>query len=99
VANLVVIVAFTVTSTAGVPAEQQGLATGLITMSQQVGIALGVPVMAAIVTAFASATLLPGIRFAIGVNAATCIVTAVLVGVFLRLPAAIRTGEKAAVPQ
>jgi EmrB/QacA subfamily drug resistance transporter len=84
VANLVVIVAFTVSSTSGVPAAQQGLATGLITMSQQVGIALGTPVMAAIVTAFAGATLLPGIRSAIGVNAAIAVATAILVAAFLR---------------
>ena len=83
-ANLVAIVAFTVSSTSGVPAAQQGLATGLITMSQQVGIALGTPVMAAIVTAFAGATLLPGIRSAIGVNAAIALTTAILVAVLLR---------------
>lgn len=39
-ANLVAIVGYAVASTAGVPAEQQGLATRLVTMSQQVGIAL-----------------------------------------------------------
>lgn len=86
VANLVAIVGYVVTSTSGVPAEQQGLATGLVTMSQQVGITLGTPVMAALVTAFATTTLLPGIRMAIGVNAVVCIVSAVLVALFLRLP-------------
>jgi MFS family permease len=86
VANLVAIVGFTVTSTAGVAAEQQGLATGLITMSQQVGITLGTPLMAALVTGFATTTLLPGIQVAIGVNAAICIAAAALVAVFLRLP-------------
>jgi predicted MFS family arabinose efflux permease len=85
-ANLVAIVGYTVTSTAGVPNNQQGLATGLVTMSQQVGITLGTPVMSAIVTAFATATLLPGIQIAIGVNAATCIAAAILIGVALRLP-------------
>ncbi|MEV4422828.1 MFS transporter [Patulibacter sp. NPDC049589] len=86
-ANLVAIVGYTVTATAKVPHEQQGLATGLITMSQQVGITLGTPVMSSLVTAFAASTLLPGIQVAIGVNAAICVVTAVLVGVFMRLPA------------
>ena len=86
-ANLVAIVGYTVASTTGVPADQQGLATGLITMSQQVGITLGTPVMSAIVTAFATTTLLPGIQVAIGVNAAICLVSATLVAVFLRLPA------------
>lgn len=88
VANLVAIVGYIVASTSGVPAEQQGLATGLITMSQQVGIALGTPVMSALVTGFAAATILPGIQFAIGINAAICIAAAILVAVFLRLPAA-----------
>ncbi|MHB8295456.1 MAG: hypothetical protein ACYDH5_12680 [Acidimicrobiales bacterium] len=87
VANLVAIVGYIVTSTAGVPAKQQGLATGLVTMSQLVGIALGTPVMSALVTGFATATLLPGIQVAIGINAAICIAVAVLVAAFLRLPA------------
>jgi len=88
VANLVAIVGYVVTSTSGVSAEQQGLATGLVTMSQQVGITLGTPVLSAIVTAFAGATLLPGIQVAIGVDAAICIVAAVIVAIFLRLPSA-----------
>lgn len=83
-ANLVAIVGYTVTSTAGVPAGQQGLATGLITMSQQVGIAFGTPVMSAVVTASAAATLLPGLQLAIGVNAALALATGLLVAVFLR---------------
>lgn len=85
-ANLVAIVGFTVASTAGIPNEQQGQAAGLVTMSQQVGITLGTPVMSAIVTGFAAATLLPGLQVAIGVNAAVCIAAAALVAVFLRLP-------------
>ena len=85
VANLVAIVGYTVTSTAGVPADQQGLATGLVTMSQQVGITLGTPVMSALATGWAASTLLPGLRFAVGVNAALAIGTAVLVGAFLRV--------------
>lgn len=48
IANLIAIVGYVVASTAGVPSHQQGLATGLVTMSQQVGIALGTPVMSAI---------------------------------------------------
>jgi EmrB/QacA subfamily drug resistance transporter len=86
VANLVAIVGYTVASTAGVPAEQQGLATGLATMSQQVGIALGTPVMSAIATGVAAATLLPGLHLAIGVNAALALGAGILLAVFLRLP-------------
>ncbi len=77
IANLVAIVGYTVVSTAGVPAHQQGLATGLITMSQQVGIALGTPVMSAIATGAIATSLLSGLRIAIGVNAAIAFGTAV----------------------
>ncbi len=87
IANLVAIVGYVVASTAGVSADKQGLATGLVTMSQQVGIALGTPVMSAIATGVAAATLLPGLQLAIGVNAAIVIGTAVILAIFLRLPA------------
>lgn len=86
VANLVAIVGYVVTSTAGVPADSQGLATGLVTMSQQVGIALGTPVMSAIATAWAASTLLPGLQMAIGVNAGLALATGLLVAVFLYPP-------------
>ncbi|MDA2811344.1 MFS transporter [Nocardiopsis sp. RSe5-2] len=84
-ANLAAIVGYTVASTTGVPADRQGLATGLVTLSQQVGIALGTPVMSAIATG-AGAALLPGLRFAIGTNAAVALAAAALVAAFLRLP-------------
>lgn len=45
-ANLVTIVGFMVTATSGLPDQQQGLAAGLATMSQQIGITLGIPIMA-----------------------------------------------------
>lgn len=84
VANLVAIVGYAVASTAGVPAEQQGLATGLVTMSQQIGIALGTPVMSAIAISASAAALLPGLQRAIAVNAALALATALLIAVFLR---------------
>lgn len=93
VANLVAIVGYTVTATTGVPSEQQGLATGLVTMSQQVGITLGTPVMSALATGWAAATLLPGLQFAIGVNAALAVATGLLVAIFLRPPAAHTPGN------
>ncbi|MBB2940076.1 putative MFS family arabinose efflux permease [Amycolatopsis bartoniae] len=82
VANLVAIVGFLVTATSGLPDTEQGLATGLTTMSQQVGITLGTPVMSAIVTA-SGAKVLHGIITAIGVNAGLCLLTVVLLRVFL----------------
>ena len=90
VANLVAIVGFMVTATGGVPDREQGLATGLATMSQQVGITMGIPVMSAIVTATLHTqsqhpeNILTGLTVAIGVNAALCLLTALLVQTFLR---------------
>lgn len=95
VANLVAIVGFMVTVTTGVPDREQGLATGLATMSQQVGITMGIPIMSAITTAIVhdggpttSTGILTGLTVAIGVNAALCLVTALLAHTFLRSPSA-----------
>jgi MFS family permease len=71
VANLVVIVGFMVTATNGLPDGEQGLATGLATMSQQVGITLGTPVM--------SVFLASGVATAIYANTALCLLAALLV--------------------
>jgi EmrB/QacA subfamily drug resistance transporter len=43
IANLIAIVGFMVTATSGLPDHEQGMATGLATMSQQVGITMGIP--------------------------------------------------------
>jgi EmrB/QacA subfamily drug resistance transporter len=90
VANLIAIVGFMVTATSGLPDHEQGLATGLATMSQQVGITMGIPIMSAIVTARVTAlggetptTVLTGVTTAIYVNAGLCMLAAVLIAVFL----------------
>jgi predicted MFS family arabinose efflux permease len=91
VANLVAIVGFMVTVTTGVPDHEQGLATGLATMSQQVGITMGIPVMSTILAATftgggtqTEASILSAVSTAIAVNAGLCLLTAVLVAAFLR---------------
>ncbi|WP_420807821.1 MFS transporter [Antribacter gilvus] len=91
VANLVVIVGFMVTATSGVPASDQGLATGLTTMSQQVGITMGTPIMSAVVTAVVLTSTVPhaqavlgGVTAAIWVNGAICVAGALAVAAFLR---------------
>jgi EmrB/QacA subfamily drug resistance transporter len=93
VANLVVIVGFMVTATSGLPESEQGLATGLATMSQQIGITLGIPVMSAVFTAHILAigrqdalSVLSGVTAAVWVNAGLCLLAALLVAVFLRRP-------------
>jgi predicted MFS family arabinose efflux permease len=82
VANLVAIVGFMVTATSGLPDGEQGLATGLATMSQQVGITLGIPVMSAIATARAG--VLDGVTLAIAADAALCFAAALALGGGLR---------------
>lgn len=84
VANLVAIVGYVVTATGDVPPEQQGLATGLVTMSQQVGIAVGTPIMAAVLSALAGAGMLRGLQAAIGLNGAIALAAAVIVALALR---------------
>ncbi|GAA1282059.1 MFS transporter [Planotetraspora silvatica] len=91
IANLVAIVGFMVTATSGLPDDEQGLATGLATMSQQVGITMGIPIMSAVATARIHAlggptahTVLSGISTALILNTAVCVVAAVLLAVFLR---------------
>ncbi|MFI6875319.1 MFS transporter [Streptomyces sp. NPDC050400] len=89
IGNMLVIVGFMVTATSGLPDEEQGLATGLASMSQQVGITLGTPIMSTVVTATATgATTASGIHHgvtvAIAVNAALVFLGVALAAVFLR---------------
>lgn len=84
------IVGYTVTSTSGVPDSEQGLATGLTTTSQQVGLALGTPIMATVLalgignrSANDPEALLDGLTVAITANGAIVLAIAVLVVLFL----------------
>lgn len=87
IANLVAIVGFMVTATSGLPDADQGLATGLATMSQQVGITVGTPIMSAIAAAAgasaASGRVLHGVTTALAVNALICLLAAALVAAAL----------------
>jgi EmrB/QacA subfamily drug resistance transporter len=92
VANLAAIVGFMVAATTGLPDAEQGLATGLATMSQQLGITMGIPVMSTIIAAalprqtggHTPEQVLAGVLPAICANAALCLATALLVALFLR---------------
>ncbi|MFI5801861.1 MFS transporter [Streptomyces sp. NPDC051561] len=89
IGNMLVIVGFMVTATSGLPNAEQGLATGLASMSQQVGITMGTPVMAAVVTATtAGATtasaIHQGVTTAIAVNAGLVLLGVALAALFLR---------------
>jgi predicted MFS family arabinose efflux permease len=88
VGNMLVIVGFMVTATSGLPDREQGLATGLATMSQQIGITLGTPIMSTVVTATAGAAttgaVLHGVTVAIAVNAALVLLGVLIAATFLR---------------
>ncbi|MFJ8851724.1 MFS transporter [Streptomyces sp. NPDC102437] len=90
IGNMLVIVGFMVTATSGLPDEEQGLATGLATMTQQVGITMGIPVMSAVATARMSPLgdtgpegVLSGVSVAILVNSALVLAGVLLAGAFL----------------
>ncbi|MEW2620005.1 MFS transporter [Streptomyces sp. NPDC048106] len=91
VGNMLLIVAFMITATSGLPDHEQGMATGLATMSQQIGITMGTPVMSAIATGAMATTTVPGvlhgIRTAIAADAGLVLATALVAAVFLRAPA------------
>jgi MFS family permease len=76
------IVAYTVIGTSGLPNEEQGLATGLTSMTQQVAITVGAPIMVSI--AATQSTDLTGTHLALGVNVAVTLVSVVLIWFGLR---------------
>jgi predicted MFS family arabinose efflux permease len=75
--HLGAIVSYGLTVTSGVPDEEQGLATGLVTSTQQVGITVGIPLLGVLATT--SADLLPGVRTVIALDAAIVLAAALLV--------------------
>ncbi len=54
--RLLVIVGFMVTATSRLADHEQGLATGLATMTQQIGITMGTPIMSVIAIAAMTGT-------------------------------------------
>ncbi|MFJ9778595.1 MFS transporter [Amycolatopsis sp. NPDC101161] len=88
VGNMLVIVGFMVTATSGLADHEQGLATGLATMTQQVGITMGTPIMSVVVTSAAAGTgaaaILGGLKAAIAVNAAIVLLGLLTSALFLR---------------
>ena len=80
--HVTAIVASMVTATSDLPDHEQGLATGLVSMTQQVAITIGIPVLGAI--AATQADLLPGIHLALTVNVAATLIAAAMIWVGLR---------------
>lgn len=82
VCHLGVIVSYGLTVTSGVPNEEQGLATGLVTSTQQVGITIGIPLLGVLATT--SSDLLTGVHAVLTVETAIVLAAAVLVALGLR---------------
>ena len=80
--HLGAIISYGVTVTSGVPDEEQGLATGLVTSTQQVGITIGIPLLGVLATT--SGDLMSGVHTVVGIDAAIALGAAVLVAVGLR---------------
>ncbi|WP_306328827.1 MFS transporter [Streptomyces venezuelae] len=80
--HLGAIISYGLTVTSGVPDEQQGLATGLVTTTQQVGLTIGIPLLGVLATT--SGDLYGGVRTVLVLDAAIVLGTAVLVALGLR---------------
>ena len=80
IGHMVAVVTFLVAATSGVETGQQGLATGLVTMTQQVGMTLGIPMVSAIATAAGGLTSLFALRVGIGLDA---VIVAIFIAVVL----------------
>ncbi|WP_405661206.1 MFS transporter [Streptomyces sp. NBC_00079] len=93
--HLGAIISYGLTVTSGVPDEEQGLATGLVTSTQQVGITVGIPVLGVLATT--SDDLLSGVHTVLAIDAAVVLAAAVLVGLGLRERKASGTNASGAV--
>jgi MFS family permease len=75
--HVAAIVAYTVTATSGLPDDEQGLATGLTSMTLQIAITVGIPLLSAV--AATQSGQLPGIHLALGVNVFVTLASALVV--------------------
>ncbi|MFD6548382.1 MFS transporter [Streptomyces sp. NPDC058398] len=87
--HLGAIISYGLTVTSGVPDEEQGLATGLVTSTQQVGITVGIPLLGVLATT--SDDLLAGVHTVLALDAAIVLAAAALVAVGLGRQGAGRT--------
>jgi EmrB/QacA subfamily drug resistance transporter len=92
-AHVLSVVSFMVTATSGLSDQEQGLATAMTSLTQQVGITLGIPILSAVATARITAlagarsapdAVLGGTSLAIAVDTVIVLAGALLIGYFLR---------------
>ncbi|MFD9487757.1 MFS transporter [Streptomyces sp. NPDC059991] len=79
--HLGAIISYGLTVTSGVPDEEQGLATGLVTTTQQVGITIGIPLLGVLATT--GDDLFHGVRTVLLTDAVIVVAAAALVAVGL----------------
>lgn len=75
--HVTAIVAYTVTAASGLPNREQGLATGLTSMTQQVAVTIGIPILSSI--AVSQSVQLTGIRLALTADVVVTLVSVVLI--------------------
>ncbi|MFJ2646672.1 MFS transporter [Streptomyces sp. NPDC087420] len=89
--HLGAIISYGLTVTSGVPDEEQGLATGLVTTTQQVGLTIGIPLLGVLATTHGG--LYDGVRLVLAADAAIVVAAALLVAVGLRGRRAVGRGR------
>ncbi|MGW3112589.1 MFS transporter [Streptomyces sp. NPDC001091] len=80
--HLGAIISYGLTVTSGVPDGEQGLATGLVTSTQQVGLTVGVPLLGVLATT--SGDLLAGVHTVIALDAVVVLGAAALIALGVR---------------
>ncbi|MGW0117039.1 MFS transporter [Streptomyces sp. NPDC003327] len=80
--HLGAIISYGLTVTSGVRDAEQGLATGLVTTTQQVGLTVGIPLLGVLATT--GGDLYGGVRTVVAVDAAIVLAAAVLIALGLR---------------
>ncbi|MDX6364044.1 MAG: hypothetical protein QOC85_3054 [Streptomyces sp.] len=80
--HLGAIISYGLTVTSGVPDAEQGLATGLVTSTQQVGLTIGIPLLGVLATT--STDLLSGVHTVLLLDAAIVLAASILVAFGLR---------------
>ncbi|MEU7297465.1 MFS transporter [Streptomyces exfoliatus] len=80
--HLGAIISYGLIVTSGVPDEEQGLATGLVTTTQQIGLTVGIPLLGVLATT--GGDLFGGVRTVLVLDAAIVLGTAALVALGLR---------------
>ncbi|WP_432183746.1 MFS transporter [Streptomyces tendae] len=94
--HLGAIISYGLTVTSGVPDEEQGLATGLVTSTQQVGITVGIPLLGVLATT--APDLRSGVHTVLVLDAVIVLAAAILVAVGLRGNRAAASGTVEAEP-